>query len=889
MKRAGFAGKPLAIGLGAVLTGGLETAVESTAAEVMPSSDAGYLDVGGAAPQTAKPGDWGGIELTLTPLQRMIQDILDPLALETRAVREWRNLYRSFFSFFAPNGAADETERRAWAIAAEVFNTNLVAVANRTTQVVPMTFQDFLDGVDSFRHDGLREGAHRDIAWQPKKTLLLMAAMIGRVVAGWQADAGLAPDPPRDLFPFRNHLIEENRKASFLGSVFGYDPRFSILEYGAAGLKPLLQAFPHFAHALMENGICRCEFCAPQVAGNPPLLRAHFLRPLRASPPLGSISALDMVLLAGPPASTGGSHDSETPSAYFESSSGALQALAFEPSEAPEIRCSKTERLFELALTGGLLLCGPQRAEASNASRLARTLGRTPAEQFVIERFFALGFRNGRGNEPWLEQAANQAAPHDANSVKKARKQFGHWKDACWFFFEAGQPQAAEVPGARIRQEALQPKGSDLFRSLLNHPLYAPLMGVLLAVDGQGTWVVDEPELHGFARNLNGGAGRVLLESGAALARSADSFHDPEAKGVFLFECALGILVSATGGHRNPRHRATLERAEEALRSHYERAFAVSLSAAPSGLRAKPAQAAAELAEAKKRSEEAERTIVGLLGEPLNRKVAEQLPGALAALPEPGATLVERPLPAIRLENRAVFEESLTSLCGWINSSTNRAASAASRCASQWLGALVALRVLAEEGNAAEALEKASAIYPLLNGAKRQALAPFFAELSWLFLRAIERELAQGDTAKATALAARAMAIIEGTPSPDDFRSLLHELFAPRALNPALATPSPLAAAPAAEAPGPRTRQAEVLLREFADELGLAENQLEQAFLEAVRQGSDAAFKRREKLRNRLQRRTRWGGREPYKTTLKLLDGGTAAGAEESVAGTSGE
>lgn len=251
MKRAGFAGKPLAIGLGAVLTGGLETAVESTAAEVMPSSDAGYLDVGGAAPQTAKPGDWGGIELTLTPLQRMIQDILDPLALETRAVREWRNLYRSFFSFFAPNGAADETERRAWAIAAEVFNTNLVAVANRTTQVVPMTFQDFLDGVDSFRHDGLREGAHRDIAWQPKKTLLLMAAMIGRVVAGWQADAGLAPDPPRDLFPFRNHLIEENRKASFLGSVFGYDPRFSILEYGAARLETLapgLSSFRSCAH-----------------------------------------------------------------------------------------------------------------------------------------------------------------------------------------------------------------------------------------------------------------------------------------------------------------------------------------------------------------------------------------------------------------------------------------------------------------------------------------------------------------------------------------------------------------------------------------------------------------------------------------------------------------
>ena len=49
-------------------------------------------------------------------------------------------------------------------MAADGFNTNLVAVCNRTTQVVPMTFQDFIDGVDSFRHDGLREGAQRDNA-----------------------------------------------------------------------------------------------------------------------------------------------------------------------------------------------------------------------------------------------------------------------------------------------------------------------------------------------------------------------------------------------------------------------------------------------------------------------------------------------------------------------------------------------------------------------------------------------------------------------------------------------------------------------------------------------------------------------------------------------------
>ncbi len=318
-----------------------------------------------------------------------------------------------------------------------------------------------------------------------------------------------------------------------MGSVFDYDPRFSILEYRAAGLKPLLHAFPHFAYALMENGIHRCESCAAQVAENPPLLRAHFLRPLRAPIPLRTISTLNLVLLHKPLPSTAGSHDSETESSYFEFSRTALDALAFEPSEAPEIQCSKIERLFELAVTDGLLICAPQRADASTAARIGMTLGRTQAEQFVIERFFALGFRNGHGNEPWLDRAASEPPQLDPNQVKQARKQFGHWKNTALFFLKAGQPQAADIPGARIRQEALQPKGSDLFLSLLNTPVYAPLMGVFLAVDAQGRWLVDEPELHAFARSLHGGAGRVLLETGGAITRCAESFHDQETKALF--------------------------------------------------------------------------------------------------------------------------------------------------------------------------------------------------------------------------------------------------------------------------------------------------------------------------------------------------------------------
>jgi hypothetical protein len=875
MSRSGIAEESPVIGSGAILANGTETFIQGTAPAVWAGDPAVGMDGGRAPLQSPTPGNAGDVNLTLTPLQRVIEELLDPRALHKRPVKEWRSLYRSFFAFFGPNGGANETERKAWAIAAAVFNTNLVAVCNRTTQVVPMTFQDFVDGVDSFRHEGLREGAQRDIAWQPKKILLLMAAMVGRIVAGWQADVGLTCQSHQDLFPFRNYLIAENRKASFLGSVFDYDPRFSILEYQAGGLKPLLHAFPHFADALMENGIDRCEFCAAQIAGNPPLLRAHFLRPLRVPIPLRTISTLNLVLLHKSLPLTAGSHPSTMESSYFAFSRTALEALAFEPTEAPEIKCSKFERLFELAITDGLLICAPQRADTSTATRIGKTLGRTQAEQFVIERFFALGFRNGHGNEPWLEQPAREPPQLDPNKVKKARKQFGHWKDTSLFFLLAGQPQAADIPGATIRHEALHPKGPDVFLSLLNTPVYAPLMGVFLAADAQAKWLVNEPELHAFARSLNGTTGRVLLETGGAITRYADSFNDQETKSVFLFECAVGILLSATGEHKNPRRLASLERAKDALRKDHERLFAVSLSAAPSVQRANPVESAAQLVETRKRFEEAEQTIMKLLGEPLSRKVSEQLRVTLAGLLNQTSSLAGQTAPRIRLEDKTAFEKSIASLCAWIRSIRNPAPSGSLPGAGQLLATLVELRVFAEEGNAAEALEKASVLYPTLSKAEKQALAPFFGELSWSFIQAIEEQLDRGNHEKAAALAESATVITEGTRSRDEFKSLLLELFAPKPANKGF---TPLGPSPAASAPeasglsGPRAHQAEVLLRDHADELSMAVNQLEQEFLKAVWEGSDAAFKRKAKLRNRLQRRTQWGGREPYKTTLKLLE-----------------
>ena len=157
-------------------------------------------------------------------------------------------------------------------------------------------------------------------------------------------------------------------------------------------------------------------------------------------------------------------------------------------------------------------------------------------------------------------------------------------------------------------------------------------MGVFLAADAQGKWLVDEPELHAFARSLNGGMGKVLYETGGAITRCADSLQDQETKSIFLFECAVGILLSATDGHKCSNRLASLEKAKDALRKNYEGLCAVSLSAAPSVLRANPAESAAQVVETRMRFEEAEQTILRLLLEPLSTKVSEHLRESLGGI-----------------------------------------------------------------------------------------------------------------------------------------------------------------------------------------------------------------------------------------------------------------
>ncbi len=816
------------------------------------------------------------LNVTLTPLQELIHEVLDPLALPKRRTKEWRRLHRSFFAFFAPEGPADEAERKAWAAAFEALNRNLVAVRNRTAQVVPMTYQDCVEAIDSFRHDGLFESAQRDIAWQPKKLLLLMSAMIGRVVAGQQADLLLPAGDRGQLHPFKEYLIEENRKAGFLGHLFNYDAQFSILEYQAVGLRPLVYAFPHCAYALIENGPYRCEVIASPVLTNPPLLRLHFRRPLREPISLRTMPSLDIILLRDPLPATAKGYNAPLDNDLLENSRSALASLAFDAADAPEVKQSIIERLFELAIRNQWLICSTHRATALSAGQLATVLGRTRAEQFAIEQFFSLGFRSGCGNEPWREQVGVVQPEISPEKVKEAQRQFEHWRSALLFFSEAGHPEAAGLAGARLRQETLQAKGNgaSAYLTLLRTPAYGPLMEVFLAVDSQGRWLVSDPDLHIFARALSGGTGTTLFKGGGIVAEQVDALAHKELKALFLFECALGIFLGIPDAQQSQFRGTKIEEVRNFLRQRYEQQFDMILASAPSAWWENVEERDLQMLSARKRIEAAEQKLGSLVEKSLSAKVGAALEETLAVLRSERGFMLRRLVPRVRLENQTAFEQSMAELSTLIRGLGDHSLDAPCSGPDQLAPALADARLLAEAGHAVPALEKAASVAPALSRKKRERLLPFFTELTTLVLGDLEAQLSRGQDKTTTDLVEKGRLLLAGTPALAEFNALLQELSRSK---PGLKRPAPAAASPtvAAGRPAtdPRVQQAQVLLQDFGDELALGENSLEQEFLQAVVAGSVGGFKRKAKLENRLQKLTQWGGREPHMTTLRLLKG----------------
>ena len=585
-----------------------------------------------------------------------------------------------------------------------------------------------------------------------------------------------------------------------------------------------------------------------------------------------SVSHLDVVLLRDGLASAAPSNEYAKGHSNLEFSASPLAAAAFDPHEEWAAKIGKIECLFEWALAHRFLVCSGYRAMQPSASLTGQALGRTPLEQFVIEQFFAHGFRSGSGNEPWHEPLENAPSDLARDQVKQARKQFEHWKNTVGFFTEAGCPAAVGIAGARLRHETLDPKGdrSAQFWALLHTPVYAPLMTVFLSADAQGEWLVKEQDLAVFSRGLNGDIGKLLLSCQDLVAPGADPLAGPETKAAFFFECSWQIFLAMAASVKSPLRRTRLEVVRDGLRSLYEKSFAITLTQAPNAWWENPEQLEARVAAVKHKIRETEDKIWDLLPEPLTRKVASAAREAIQVATQARLELEALVAPRLSLENPKNFEKSVASLGEWFQRRHSPASTAWLAPEDRLIQQLAELRILAEEGAVVAALDLAVALMDLLKKSQKARLEPFFAALSRLLLAPLKQQLHQGQRDQANACAEQARLLLAGTPALAEFEQAFKQCLQAQAADTAAAArllaPSRVPPAPGLEA---RAKQAQALLRDYADELALGENLLEQQFLQTIASG--LVFSRKEKLENRLRKLTRWGGREPHVTSLKLL------------------
>ena len=158
----------------------------------------------------------GDVNVTLTPLQRIVEEILEPLAVGRRTVKEWRSLYRAFFAFFAPEGGADEAERSAWKTAADVFQHESGPFTNEST--IPNSPPNA--GADHLAWRGLRGSRRRRLGkapalWLEMKRRAQALAKDLRVLPGSTLGKAVVGDELARLVAGRQPLTQEARVVRF--------------------------------------------------------------------------------------------------------------------------------------------------------------------------------------------------------------------------------------------------------------------------------------------------------------------------------------------------------------------------------------------------------------------------------------------------------------------------------------------------------------------------------------------------------------------------------------------------------------------------------------------------------------------------------------------------
>ncbi|HRZ39528.1 MAG TPA: pyridoxal-phosphate dependent enzyme, partial [Candidatus Omnitrophota bacterium] len=487
----------------------------------------------------AKEGDGGRnsacLSAELDTVTREILDIDFP-GIIARSRENWLRLHREFFGHFAPDGKASDEERMAWEEALKTINRT----ASLKAGTPPMRHIDFVQQAKDLNKSFEIELRQTDFSYQPRKSLLLMAAMVGRILAGRQAEEAPAAVVGAEI---QRVLTEANRAKNYLGFVFPQAAGVFCIDYLTAGLAPAgLSSGAEDASSQAGAAKWKSVTLIPASSEAPlAFLRVVFDRPVQIIVAGEGCPVCDFALLRD--FRTFGRLSAlritQMKKEDFEAEE-ALRAFTFDEN-TPFADQQRRRFAFLKRMADHFAWPVLYRPYWFTAKRFAESVGRTPQERFFIEKFFALGFMSGGGNERWPYDREMIESGETKDLVRKSleiEKEAQKLQVRIGFYQRFGLPEAAQAPGASTRQQIFE-QGKQVKANALQlaaDPLFAPLMRIFVTPDGNKGWLVHEREVNEMVKRIDQQIAAVLLAARPAIEAAQARFSKDHQQ---MFLCAL--------------------------------------------------------------------------------------------------------------------------------------------------------------------------------------------------------------------------------------------------------------------------------------------------------------------------------------------------------------
>ncbi len=483
----------------------------------------------------------------------LTQEIVDEQKIKNRSVNEWTRLHREFFQFFLDDLDQEELSGSRGEEIRRIMLKNFLKPGEPETNLKQIlnVVQDLSRGYAVAKQLGGRN---------PKWKLLEAAAGTLRVKAGLEANDEYrksgAPlpkiDPPTNDLPlneyigrFNGWLVSANLKENFIFlPAFGSrymgnqnDPFDSkaLLAARQAGFESMYRSYPEFATLLVENGVKYISFLPPDPKiHSPPALLIHFARPFAEDAAKRTYSAIAVAIAKVPLPQFPEMADE---SSLVEYSENEIRSLAFEKTVPIQEKIQKTERLFELALSGRLIpRLNLAHFSKEGIKRLADRMGRTDAEREAIQRDLELTVEKESKDEK--DPFYRETPPESFQQILKERFEMRKSLMESLAGF-AAPVESTYVAGARQRMETIQHKKGLL--ALAQTQLFRPLVHLLFETDSTGRWMISDQDAGNLAKQLEKMA-PLLLGSAAQIEKIMSGLPKEPARDFFAVQFLLHVF-----------------------------------------------------------------------------------------------------------------------------------------------------------------------------------------------------------------------------------------------------------------------------------------------------------------------------------------------------------